>query len=168
MDSRPPPMAQLVSQCVYLRPAVKICGYPELPSILCFIRLSCDSFSYQDQPDVSQPRKSCLATPSWTNHEIETIMDKSLDQIDTISDQSSLPYSQILVKLSCFSLPNKPVQNFNRYMSPGDLSLQTPDVVIFIIFLQCSAYCLARPNSESTCQTPIRVLPKNINPCVFM
>ena len=87
MGSRPPPpMAQLVSQCVYLRPAVKICGYPELPSILCFIRLSCDSFSYQDQPDVSQPRKSCLATPSWTNHEIETIMDKSLDQIDTISD----------------------------------------------------------------------------------
>ena len=46
----PPPhgSAQLVSQCVYPRPAVKICGYPELPSILCFIRLICDSFSYQD------------------------------------------------------------------------------------------------------------------------
>ena len=75
-------MAQLVSQCVYLRPAVKICGYPELPSILCFIRLSCDSFSYQDQPDVSQPRnQSCLYT---IMDKIDT--NKSLDQNDTILD----------------------------------------------------------------------------------
>ena len=106
----PPPhgsSAQLVSQCVYPRPAVKICGYPELPSILCFIRLSCDSFSYQDQPDVSQPmNQSCLATPSWTrlipswtNHWMRLIH----SQIS-----QALPYSQILVKLCpALALPNK-------------------------------------------------------------